>query len=134
MRGLPLRLAVIVLVAACSVPAYGHHSFAAVYVESESVTLEGDVVEFMYGAPHAWLYVRAADAQGVLQRYGAEWANPSRLERAGVDKQTFQPGDRVTMTGAPARDESTRHIHLKRVTRLSRGEWKWPQPPPQRRR
>lgn len=95
------------------------------YFESESVTVEGEVVEFMYGAPHAWLYVRAADSQGQMQRYGAEWANPRRLEREGVAKDTFQPGDRVSITGSPGRDASAHQIHLKRVTRLSRGQWTW---------
>jgi hypothetical protein len=119
------RLAVLAVVGVCSVPAYGHHSFAAVYFESESVTIEGEVAEFAYRAPHAWLYVRAADPQGRTQRYGAEWANPSRLERDGVAQDTFQPGDRVSISGSPGRDESTHQIHLKQVTRLSRGQWTW---------
>jgi hypothetical protein len=118
-------LRVLVIVGACSVPTYGHHSFAAVYFESESVTIEGEVVEFAYRAPHAWLYVRAADPEGRMQRYGAEWANPARLERDGVAKDTFQSGDRVSISGSPGRDESAHQIHLKQVTRFSRGQWTW---------
>jgi hypothetical protein len=120
-----VRLGAMALAFACSVPAHGHHSFAAVYFEAESVTIEGDVVEFVYRAPHAWLYVMAPDSKGRVQRYGAEWANPARLERDGVAKDTFQSGDRVSITGSPGRDERARQIHLKQVTRLSRGPWTW---------
>ena len=110
---------------ACAVSVSGHHSFAGAYYESDSVTLDGDVVEFVYRAPHAWLYVTAADPQGRSQRYGAEWASPSRLERDGVAKDTFQAGDQVSVTGAPGRNESAHQLHLKKVTRFSRGRWNW---------
>jgi len=126
MRGvLRFRVCVIVILLAGSVPAYSHHSFAGAYFESDSVTIDGDVVEFVYRAPHAWLYVQAADQSGRTQRYGAEWASPSRLEREGVGKDTFQVGDQVSITGAPGRDQNTRQIHLKKVTRFSRGRWSW---------
>jgi hypothetical protein len=122
---LRFRIGVLLILLACSVPAYSHHSFAGAYFESDSVTIEGDVVEFVYRAPHAWLYVQAADPSGRTQRYGAEWASPSRLEREGVGKDTFQVGDQVSITGAPGRDQNTHQIHLKKVTRYSRGRWSW---------
>jgi len=129
---LRFRVGVLVILLACSVPAYSHHSFAQMYFESESVTIDGDVVEFQYRAPHAWLYVTVLDDQGRPQRYGAEWSNPTRLEREGVTGDTFQPGDRVSITGAPGRDADARQVHLKKVKRLSRGVWSWDGP--QRRR
>jgi hypothetical protein len=126
MRGLlRFRVGFIVILAACAVPVYGHHSFAGAYFESDSVTIDGQVDEFVYRAPHAWLYVVAADPQGRPQRYGAEWASPSRLEREGVGKDTFQAGDQVSITGAPGRNETQHQIHLKKVTRFSRGRWNW---------
>ena len=129
MRGLSrFHVGVLVILLACSVPAYSHHSFAGAYFESDSVTIEGDVVEFVYRAPHAWLYVQAPDPSGRPQRYGAEWASPSRLEREGVGKDTFQFGDQVSITGAPGRDQNTRQMHLKKVTRYSRGRWSWDGP------
>jgi len=126
MRGLlRYRIAVLLILLACSVPAYSHHSFAGAYFESDSVTIDGDVVEFSYRAPHAWLHVMAADSSGRVQRYGAEWASPSRLEREGVAKDTFQAGDQVSITGSPGRNDRERAIHLKKVTRFSRGRWSW---------
>jgi hypothetical protein len=129
MRGaLRFRVGLLVILLACSVPAYSHHSFALSYFESESVTIDGDVVEFQYRAPHAWLYVTVLDAEGRTQRYGAEWASPARLEREGVAREAFQAGDQVSITGAPGRDAEARQIHLKRVTRFSRGAWSWNDP------
>ena len=75
----------------------------------------------MYRAPHAWLYVHGADAQGRPQRYGAEWASPSRLERDGVARDTFQAGDQVSITGVAGTRRDARQIHLKKVTRFTRG-------------
>ena len=125
MRGLLRYGGLFAILLAGSMPAYSHHSFAGAYFESDSVTIDGDVVEFVYRAPHAWLYVMAADPQGRPQRYGAEWASPSRLERDGVAKDTFQAGDQVSITGSPGRNDRERAIHLKKVTRHSRGKWSW---------
>ena len=126
MRGLlRFRLVLFAVLVVCAVPVYGHHSFAGAYFESDSVTIDGQVVEFVYRAPHAWLYVEAADPQGRLQRYGGEWGSPSRLERDGVAKDTFQAGDQVSITGSPGRNQNAHQIHLKQVTRFSRGRWSW---------
>ena len=102
----------------------GHHSFAAYYFEEQSVTIEGDVVEFDLRAPHAWLYVMAPDARGQLQRFGAEWGNPNRLSRDGITATTLKAGDRVIVTGSPGRVATENKIHLKRVRRPADG-WEW---------
>ena len=46
-----------------------HHSFSSYYLEDQSVTLEGDVVEFEYRAPHAWVRFNVADGQGRVNVY-----------------------------------------------------------------
>jgi hypothetical protein len=106
------------------VPVAGHHSFAAYYFEEQSVTLEGDVVEFDYRAPHAWLYLMAPDAQGQLQRFSAEWANPRRLTGDGITRDKLKAGDHVVVTGSPGRTPSEYKIHLKRIRRPADG-WEW---------
>jgi hypothetical protein len=122
---LVLLVALVIYGVARTGPAYGHHSFAAYYLESESMTIEGDVVEFQYKAPHAWVQLDVMNAAGRVQRFAAEWSNPSRLERDGIARDTLQPGDRVSITGAPSRDPESGKIHLKKITRFSRGEWAW---------
>ena len=107
-----------------ALPAYGHHSFAASYFEDQSVSIEGDVVEFDYQNPHAWVHVAAVDLSGRTQKVSAEWAGPGRLSQQGITKTTVKPGDRVIMTGSPARDPAAYKLHLKRIERPADG-WKW---------
>jgi hypothetical protein len=113
-----------IAVMAASVPAYGHHSFVAYYVEDETVSVEGQVVEFEYRNPHAWVYIEARDNDGRVQRIGAEWANPGRLSQQGILRDTIKPGDRVIVTGSPSRNPTELNMHLKGLTRLSDG-WRW---------
>jgi hypothetical protein len=107
-----------------ALPAYGHHSWTGTYLEDQSVWIQGDVLEFHYQNPHAWLYVSAPDKSGVLAKYGAEWANPSRLNQQGITRETLKPGDRVIVTGSPPRDPSEYRLHLKRIERPADG-WTW---------
>ncbi|HET7132443.1 MAG TPA: DUF6152 family protein, partial [Gammaproteobacteria bacterium] len=54
-------------------PLYAHHSFTATYDENKMVTIEGELVQFMFRNPHAWVHVMAPDADGNMQRWGVEW-------------------------------------------------------------
>jgi hypothetical protein len=105
-------------------PLSSHHSFAAHYFEEESTTITGDVAEFEYRSPHAWVHVMASDEAGTMRRYAAEWANPNRLAQQGITKDTLQPGDRVVLIGSPGRTPSEYKIHLKGIDRPADG-WKW---------
>jgi hypothetical protein len=107
-----------------AVPLDAHHSFAAYYNESQSISLEGTVHEFRYKNPHAVVVFHVADAAGRLQKYEAEWANPSRLQRQGINTNTLRPGDVIVVTGSPGRKASDNKVHLKRIRRPSDG-WTW---------
>lgn len=107
-----------------SVPAHGHHSFAAHYFEDQTVSIEGSVMEFAYRSPHAWVHILARDNDDQMRTVGAEWANPSRLGQQGITKDTLRPGDQVIVTGSPSRDPSAYKMHLKRIERPADG-WRW---------
>lgn len=113
------------IVLACAAVS-GHHSFAAHYFEDQSVTIEGAVVEFAYRSPHSWVYVMAKDQAGQLQRFGAEWGSPERLERQRIVRDTLKAGDHVIITGSPGRDPAEYKLHLKKVERPADG-WTWQQ-------
>jgi hypothetical protein len=106
------------------VTAHTHHSFAAHYFEDQTVTIEGEVVEFEYRNPHAWLHVMATAENGQLRRYSAEWASIDRLRRSGVTIDTLKPGDRVIVSGSPGRNRAEYRLHLKTISRPSDG-WTW---------
>jgi hypothetical protein len=114
----------LVLVLASGPLVSGHHSFAAHYFEEESVTIRGTLVEFEYRSPHAWVHMSVADEAGAVKQYSAEWANPNRLSRDGITKETLRVGDEVIVTGSPGRNASENKIHLKRIERPADG-WKW---------
>jgi hypothetical protein len=109
---------------ALSVSVSGHHSFAAYYFEEQSIQIEGDIVEVQFKAPHTWVHVNTRDDSGREKRYAAEWANPSRLEREGMTKDTLKVSDFVRIWGSPSRDPNDGRIHLKRILRPSDG-WEW---------
>ena len=119
-----MRTLVTLALIALGAPAAAHHSFAAFYFEDQSVSIEGVVTEFHYVNPHTWVYISAADDTGIQRIVGAEWSNPARLAQAQIRKDTIKPGDRVIITGSPARDTQESKIHLKRIVRLSDG-WTW---------
>jgi len=105
--------------------AYAHHSFAKEYAEEKQISLEGDVVSFEYRNPHAWVYFTANDGSGVMRKFGAEWANPRRLEQQGVRATDIRAGDHVIVSGSPNRNATTYNVHLKSIRRPADG-WAWP--------
>jgi hypothetical protein len=104
-----------------AVPAYAHHSFAATYDEGTLITVDGKVGEFLFRNPHCLFSVETTDDQGKVTKWSVEWFGAGRLGRAGVTEATFQPGDRVIMTGAPGRYGSDHRLHLKTIVRPSDG-------------
>jgi hypothetical protein len=104
-----------------------HHSFAADYFEDQRVSVEGDLVEFEYRAPHSWVHLMVKDERGDLQKYSAEWASPTRLKQRGVAADSLKPGDHIVISGSPGRKPAERRIHLKTITRPTDG-WAWSGP------
>jgi hypothetical protein len=51
--------------------------------------ISGELVEFDYRAPHAWVKIKSRDETGTPQIYSAEWSNPNRLTRDGVTRTTL---------------------------------------------
>jgi hypothetical protein len=111
-------------VVAGALPAYGHHSFAATYLEDQTVSISGELIEFDYRNPHAWLHVSAVDTGGQARKIGAEWASASRLKLQGITTETLKIGDRLILTGSPSRDPQEYRMHLKKLERPADG-WSW---------
>ena len=62
------------------------------YFESQTVTVEGEVLQFDYRNPHAWVHLTAKDENGEMQRFSAEWASPNRLKQQGLHGRVDQAG------------------------------------------
>ena len=95
------------LVTVC-VPAMAHHGTGVAYVRDKEVTLKGTVTEWMWANPHCGLLFDVTDEKGEVVHWGAELGNPHSLSEAGFSKETFKPGDKLTITGHPAKSGSPR--------------------------
>jgi hypothetical protein len=123
MKRLILALGLAILIEA--IPAHSHHSFPAHYFEEQSITVKGELVEFEYKSPHAWVHILVRDEEtGQTQRFSAEWANPNRLQQSRITKDTLKAGDLLIISGSPGRNTSERKIHLKAIERPADG-WNW---------
>ena len=69
-------LAVPLVVAAIVIggQAFAHHSFSSTYVEDQSVTIEGELVQFLLRNPHSFVHVLVRERDGSMVRYAVEWA------------------------------------------------------------
>ncbi len=113
-----------VLGAAAGVPAFAHHSFPATYQVDKMVTIEGTVVEFLFRNPHSFVHVLAPDENGKMVMWAVEWGAGSTLSGAAIDRNTLRPGDKVVVTGNPARDAASHRLRMRAIERPSDG-WKW---------
>ena len=72
------------------------------------------------GGPHARLYVDVVNEQGEVENWNFELPSPTTLMRRGWTRKSLQPGDRVTVAGARAKDFPT--IAYARSIRNADGE------------
>ena len=72
--------------------AYAHHSFGATYMENQQLSIEGELLQFVYRNPHALLQIMAPDANRQMQRWTVEWEAMGQLDHQGVTSMTLNPG------------------------------------------
>jgi hypothetical protein len=101
--------------------AHAHHSFAATYLEDASVTIEGELVQFLYRNPHSFVHVLVREKNGALVRYGVEWRGAGQLGEQGVMRDTLKPGDHVIITGHPGRNASDHRVRMLSLRRPKDG-------------
>ncbi len=116
-----LLMAVVLLAGARS---YAHHSFAATYFEDKSMTIEGELVQFLYRNPHSFVHVMAPDDKGEMQRWSIEWGGGGQLARQGVGRETLKVGDKVVVVGDLGRNPADHRLRMRSIVRPSDG-WKW---------
>jgi hypothetical protein len=61
------------------------------------------VTEWFWANPHCFLKFDATDDKGTVTHWVAETSNPSDMSNLGWSKQTFKPGDQITVTLEPVR-------------------------------
>src|SRR5688572_723966 len=97
-------LVIALAVALMSTIAQAHHSIAGVYDGSRPVTVEGVVSQFHFVSPHPFVTIDVTGTDGP-RSWRLEMDNRWELEREGMRADTLRPGDRLVVTGSPARTQ-----------------------------
>lgn len=93
-----------VLVFAAAVPMLAHHSIAAEFDSTKTVTVTGTVTKLDWMNPHIWVYLNVKDASGKVTKWQFEGGPPNSLRRNGWTKDALKEGDTVTVEGIRAKD------------------------------
>jgi hypothetical protein len=93
--------------AVVTAPSFGHHG-AGVFEPEKQVTVAGTVAQFQFVNPHVLVYLDVHGEDGKDVTWGGELTSPNRLARlegtVKWHKSILKPGDRITITGHPARN------------------------------
>jgi hypothetical protein len=100
--------------------AQAHHAYS-LYLEDRTVSIEGELAQFVYRSPHTIVTLKTAGSA----TYNAEWSDRRDLATVGVTVDTLRIGDRIVLTGSPGRNPHDRILHVKGVRRIADG-WRWP--------
>lgn len=98
----------ILAVALAGAPLLAHHGTGVAYDTEKMVTVKGVVTEWIWANPHCGLLFDVTDDKGNVEHWGAELGNPHQESGAGFAKDTFKPGDKITVTGHPAKSGAPR--------------------------
>lgn len=85
--------------------AAAHHSLS-VYATAEVKTIAGAVKNFDWSNPHVRLNVLVPDGRGGSAEWEFEGSSVGRLSSTGFKKDSFAPGDRITVAYNPRRDHT----------------------------
>jgi hypothetical protein len=97
------RRALLILLAAPAL--FAHHSTAEFDLK-QPATVTGVVTRFEWANPHAHIYLDATAPDGTVERWVMDVDSPNALQRMGWSKDSLKAGDKVTCSGARAKDGS----------------------------
>ncbi len=104
---MPIRVLALLICILAPLPfAVAHHSASPHYDVSKPISLVGEVVEFKFVNPHAFLYLDVENEDGSVSRWNCEFSAASKHRRDGWTKEIFEPGTVVKIQGASARRDA----------------------------
>lgn len=97
------------------IPLFAHHGTGVAYDIEKTVNLKGTVTEWIWANPHCGILFDVTNDKGNVVHWGAELGNPHALSMAGLSKDILKPGDKITISGHPAKSGAPR-IELQEFT------------------
>lgn len=98
--------------------AFGHHSFAVFFDGQKAISITGVVKEFQFVNPHGLIKLVVATSDGSTEEWRVETNSPSILRRRGWTPESLKIGEKITINGWPARDNS-HYARLRQATRAN---------------
>jgi hypothetical protein len=96
-------LALALISALVSTPVAAHHSHAMFDHDSE-VQLSGTVSDFRFANPHGYIYIEVTSEEGNAELWAVELSNMTNMLARGINRNTYQAGDKVSLTVYPLRN------------------------------
>jgi hypothetical protein len=93
--------------------AFAHHGYA-MFDKNAETTLQGTVTEFHFVNPHCIVEFEVKDDKGQMQKWSGELTSPVHLSPRGWKATSLEPGDKLSITGWPARNG----VHSLWVTKI----------------
>jgi hypothetical protein len=84
-------------------PLFAHHGGAAFDIGKRAI-LKGTVKEWIYSNPHCFLIFEVKGEDGQVVTWVTEGQAPSVIFPVGYRRDSFKPGDQVTITAEPLKD------------------------------
>jgi hypothetical protein len=96
--------------------ASAHHSRAGYDPAKERLTTHtGVVTEVIWRNPHVFLNWDAKDDKGNVVNWTGEFSSPATMMSEGLSRDTFKPGDQMTVTFMPAKAGTPQGLVIKIV-------------------
>jgi hypothetical protein len=113
-RKLMLVLGFMAVLALGARPALAHHGGAA-FDQTKTETVTGTLTRMDFVNPHVVVYVNVKNTDGTTTEWSGWLTAPNKLQRAGWDKHTLNPGDKVTLVGNQQKNGSP-VLQIRKVT------------------
>lgn len=86
-----------------TIPLSAHHGTRPSYDLDKRLTLTGIVTEWRLINPHSQLYFDVTNENGEVVHWAAEMSSVFQLSKAGWNRNSIKPGDKVTVVLSPSR-------------------------------
>ena len=113
-RKLMFVLGLIAALALGARPALAHHGGAA-FDQTKQQTITGTLTRMDFVNPHVVVYLNVQNPDGTTTEWSGWLTAPNKLQRAGWDKHTLNPGDKVTLVGNQQKNGSP-VLQIRKVT------------------
>lgn len=90
-----------------TVSTFAHHSFAPHFDADKPVSITGTIIEYEQRNPHAYLNIRAEDADGRVTQWRCESHGYTQLARNGITPDMLSKGTVVGISGSQHRRDPT---------------------------